>query len=219
MTIWRWAVLAGLVALTISIAFGRIPGINACGLPGEPILNFEFVRTPVEVAALFPDGCRAEHVVAQRKGLWLDAMGFIPSYTVFLLLSLLGLRREGGSAAAKLTGPAMAMALVAALCDQFEGIQLFRLLADLPGTQSTIDLLMPAVRTKFGLLAIVVTLVGWLHFQRSGWRRIAGAAIALGGLWSFSGLFFERHWLLQGSALAWLILLGTNVVLAVRKPA
>lgn len=219
MTIWRWAVLAGLVAMTISIAFGMIPGIHACGLPGEPILNFEFVRTPAEVAVLFPQACRAEHVTAQHTGLWIDALGFIPSYTAFLLLSLLGLRREGGSAAMKLTGPAMAMALVAALCDQFEGIQLCRLLGDLPGTQSTIDLLMPAVRTKFGLLALVVTIVGWLHLQRPGWRKGAGVMIALGGLWSLSGLFFERGWLLQGSALAWLVLLGTNIVLAIRKPA
>jgi len=219
MTIWRWAVLAGLVAMAISIGFGTIPDIHACGLPGEPILNFEFVRTPAEVATLFPEGCRAEHVVAQRTGLWLDALSFIPSYSAFLLLSLAGLRREGGSMTAKLAGLAMAMALVAAICDEFEGVQLFRLLADLPGTQSTIDLLMPAVRTKFGLLSLVVSLAGWLHFRQPGWRKVAGAVITLGGLWSFAALFLDRNWMMQGSALAWLVLLGTNAVLAARKAA
>ncbi len=219
MTIWRWAALAGLVALAISFGFGQIPGIHACGLPGDAILNFEFVKAPSEVAILFPDHCRAEHVVAQRHGLWLDALGFIPTYTSFLILSLIGLRTEGGTAALRITGIGIGLTLVAALCDQFEGLQLFRILDDLPGTQSTIDLLIPAVRIKFGLLALVIMLVGWLHVQRSGWRKPAGAVIMIGGLWSLVGLFTHRDWLLQGSAVAWLILILTNIILAIRKPA
>lgn len=219
MTIWRWAALAGLVALAISVGFGRIPGIHACGLPGDAILNFEFVKTPGEVAALFPENCRTEHVVAQRYGLWLDAMGFIPAYSAFLILSLIGLRTEGSSLARRVAGIGILLTLIAALCDQFEGIQLFRILGDLPGTQSTIDLLIPAVRIKFGLLALAVALAGWLHLQRPGWRKAAGAVIALGALWSLVGLFTEREWLMQGSALAWLTLFVTNVILAARKPA
>ena len=219
MTIWRWAALAGLVALAISFGFGQIPGIHACGLPGDAILNFEFVKAPSEVAVLFPDHCRAEHVVAQRHGLWLDALGFIPTYTSFLILSLIGLRTEAGTAALRITGIGIGLTLIAALCDQFEGLQLFRILDDLPGTQATINMLMPAVRTKFGLLALVIMLVGWLHMQRSGWRKPAGAVIMIGGLWSLVGLFTQREWLLQGSAVAWLMLLLTNIILAIRKPA
>lgn len=219
MTIWRWAALVGLVAMAIAIGFGRIPGIDACGLSGDPILDFEFVKSPAEVAALFPGNCRAVHVTAQRQGLWLDAMGFIPAYSAFLILSLIALRHERSAVALRLSGIGIVLTLVAALCDQFEGIQLFRLLGDLPGTQSTIDLLMPAVRTKFGLLAVVVTLAGWLHLQQPGWRKLAGALIALAGLWSLAGLFVERSWLMQGSALAWLALLATNIALAVRKQA
>lgn len=219
MTIWRWAGLAGLVALAISFGFGQIPGIHACGLPGDAILNFEFVKAPSQVAILFPDHCRAEHVVAQRHGLWLDALGFIPTYMSFLILSLIGLRTEAGIAALRITGIGIGLTLVAALCDQFEGLQLFHILGDMPGTQSTIDLLIPAVRTKFALLALVIMLVGWLHLQMPGWRRPAGAVIMIGGLWSLVGLFTQRDWLLQGSAVAWLMLLLTNIILAIRKPA
>ena len=219
MTIWRWAALVGFVALAISVGFGQIPGIHACGLAGDAILNFEFVKTPSEVAALFPDNCRTEHVAAQRHGLWLDSLGFIPAYSAFLILSLVGLQTEGASHARQIAGTGIVLTLVAALCDQFEGIQLFRILEDMPGTQSTIDLLMPAVRIKFGLLALVIMLIGWLHLQRPGWRKAVGAIIVIGGLWSMAGLFIERDWLLQGSAVAWLILLLTNIILATRKAA
>ena len=219
MTIWRWAALVGLLAMAISIGFGRIPGIHACNLHGDAILNFEFVKSPAEVASLFPDNCRIEHLAAQRQGLWLDSLGFIPAYTAFLILSLVGLRTERPGIARRIAGTGIALTLIAALCDQFEGIQLFQILGNLPGTQSTIDLLMPAVRIKFGLLALVIMLIGWLHLQMPGWRKPAGAVIAIGGLWSLAGLFIERGWLLQGSAVAWLILLVTNIILATRKAA
>lgn len=217
MTPWRWAALAGLAALAISAGFGRIPGIDACGLGGDTILKFEFVRTPADVEALFPAFCRTEHMLAQRQGLWLDAMGFIPAYSAFLILSLIALRLESRPAAARLTGIAIILTLAAALCDQFEGLQLFAILADLPGTQARIDLLIPAVRTKFALLALVVAIAGWLHLQQPGWRKPAGALILGGALWSMAGLAIERDWLLQGSALAWLALFFTNVILATRR--
>lgn len=211
--------LVGLVAMAISVGFGQIPGIHACSASGDAILNFEFVKTPAEVAALFPDHCRIEHVAAQRHGLWLDSLGFIPAYSAFLILSLVGLRTEGTGIARSIAGTGIVLTLIAALCDQFEGIQLFRILDSLPGTQSMIDLLMPAVRAKFGLLALAIILIGWLHLQRPGWRKATGAIIAIGGLWSLTGLFIDREWLLQGSAVAWLMLLVTNVILSIRKTA
>lgn len=215
MTIWRWTALVGLVTMAIGFSFGMISGIHACGLPGEPILNFEFATTPGEVSALFPESCRAEHVVAQRWGLWLDSMGFIPAYTAFLILSLIGLRREGASAAQLLSGAGILLTLIAALSDQFENLQLFRILGSLPGSQPIIDLLIPAVRIKFGILAIVIALVGWLHLQQGGSRKIAGLIISAGGLWSLIGLFVERTWLSQGSALGWFALFFTTLILSI----
>lgn len=218
MTIWRWAALAGLATIAISIAFGTIPGIHACGLPGEPILNFEFVKSPADVAALFPDHCRAEHVAAQRHGLWLDSMGFIPVYSAFLILSLVALRREGGNAS-RLAGTGIVLTLVAALSDQIEGLQLFRLLDTLPGQQSTIDILIPAVRTKFALLAVAIGIAAWLHFLKPGWRKLAAAVMAVGAALSLAGLIGDRSLLMQGGAISWLTLFATNLVLAFRPPA
>lgn len=216
MTIWRWAALAGLATIAISVAFGMIPGIHACGLPGEPILNFEFVKSPADVAALFPDHCRAEHVVAQRHGLWLDSMGFIPVYSAFLILSLVALRRESGNAS-RLAGAGIILTLVAALSDQVEGIQLFKLLDTLPGHQSTIDILIPAVRIKFALLAVAIGIGAWLHFLQPGWRKVAGSVMALGALMSLAGLVGDRGLLMQGGAISWLTLFLTNAVLAFRS--
>jgi len=216
MTLWRWASLAGLVTLAISTLFGMIPGIGACGLPGEPIINFEFVRTPAEVAALFPETCRVVHVAAQRQGLWLDALAFIPFYAAFLALSLSALRREDREGAGRPALLGIGMTIVAALCDQFEGIQLFHLLDSLPGTQATIDLLIPAVRLKFAFLAIAVAIAGYLHFRRPGWRKAVGAMIAFGGAFALVGLFHDRVWLMSANSLAWFLLLAVNIAQAAR---
>jgi hypothetical protein len=218
-TLWRWAVLAGLIALATSIGFGSIEGIKACSQSGDAILNFEFVRTPEEVAALFPADCRAVHVEAQRSGLWLDALVFIPAYSAFLMLSLAALLREDPSGSRRGASIGMVLTLIAALCDQFEGFQLFAILNSMPGTQAGIDQLIPAVRAKFALLALVVILAGWLHLRRPGWRRIAGTLVVAGGVWSMAGLIVDRAWLIQGSALAWLALLVTNILLSIRRPA
>lgn len=218
MTIWRWAALAGLATIAISVAFGMIPGIHACGLPGEPILNFEFVKSPSDVAALFPDHCRAEHVVAQRHGLWLDSMGFIPVYSAFLILSLVALRRESGNAS-RLAGAGIVLTLIAALSDQIEGIQLFTLLDTMPGHHSTIDILVPAVRIKFALLAIAIGIAAALHFLQPGWRKVPAAVMALGALMSLAGLIGDRALLMQGGTISWLTLFLTNALLAVRGRA
>ena len=69
-----------------------------------------------------------------------------------------------------------------------------------------------------GIVGAIV-MAGWLHLQRPGWRKPAGAIIVIGGLWSLAGLFISLDWLMQGSAAAWLMLLLTNLILAIRKAA
>jgi hypothetical protein len=217
MTIWRWAAVAALGVIACAIGFSSIPGIDACGTGGDPILAFEFVTNPAEVAALFPGHCRDVHAAAQRTGLLLDGMGFIPVYSAFLILSLVALRREGGMWAQRLSGIGVAAVLVAALLDQFEGVQLYRILENLPGTLDMIALLMPAVRGKFFLLAIAALLIGWLYFKRGGLHIPAGGLIMTGAIWSIAGLFVDHEWVARGSALAWLVLICTTLVMAVKR--
>ena len=160
-TAWRLGVLAGLIAFACSSAFGRIPGLVACGSydgAGQlgPILAFELAPTPAEGAALFGGGaCHTTLVGAQIDGLWLDALGFIPSYTLFLVLAAIAASRGWARRAI------VAMLLIAGLSDEIEGLVMARIMAHLPGTPGQLDTLWWAVHVKFGLLALGTTAIGW----------------------------------------------------------
>lgn len=218
MTIWRWAALAGLGVLAIATGFGMIPGIEACGLPGEPILEFEFVRSTADVLSRFPEHCRNVHLEAQENGLWLDALAFIPTYSAFLILTLIGLEREGGFAE-RLAGPAILLVLAAACADQFEGTQLFGILGHLPGTQEIIDRLTPAVYLKFALLSVATFAIGAFHLNRASWRKLPGAFIALASIGSLYGLFFDRGTMGLANLLGWSAVLIANIAMSFRKTA
>lgn len=215
MTIWRWAALAALGVIACLVGFSNIPGIGSCGGSGDPILAFEFVRSPAEVSALFPPSCRAEAVAAQRNGLLLDGLAFIPIYSAFLILSLVAVRREGRGD--KVAGVAIVAVIVAAVFDQFEGLQLWRILSGFPGTDDMVTLLMSAVRGKFALLSLAVIVIGWLHLRVGGWRMASGAVMILASLWSLVGLVSDYHRVSEGSGIAWLILIATTFALALRK--
>ncbi len=219
MTLWRWAALAGLGVIIIALAFGRIEGMHACAAGGDPILAFEFVTSPAEVARLFPDHCRAVHAAAQHKGLVLDALGFIPVYSAFLIVSLLALRRAAGRWERLLADIGISLTVIAALCDQFEGVQLFHILATLPGDQETINLLMPAVRGKFALLALALIVSGWLLVRTRGWHILPGVAIIGLALLSLSGLAGNHAMVLQGSSLGWFALIAVALIKSVRRAA
>ncbi len=204
---WRWCLAAGLIAFLCSWGFGRIPGLTACGGGSElgPILAFEFARTPAEVAALFgAEPCRSTLVAAQRTGLLLDALGFIPAYTAFLCCAAWAVGRG-------LRKPLIALLILAGLLDQVEGVLLWRTLAALPGDQATLDALGWAVRGKFlalglGTLGIALTLL------TTGWRAVpigfalvigTGAEVALADL--FAG---PSRWMMTGFTTAWVALLA-----------
>jgi hypothetical protein len=216
MTYWRWAALAALGVIGCTIGFAQIPDIAACGR-GDAILAFEFVTSPNDVALLFPASCRAAHVAAQYRGLALDSFGFIPIYSSFLILCLLALRDDRRSGERGLVRAAIGMTLLAAACDQFEGVQLYRLLDNLPGDQHIINLLMPAVRIKFALLALVVVAIGGLFFRRGGWEVVVALGLIAGSGVSLAGLFGNRALVTQGSGLAWLVLIVAALVNAVRR--
>ncbi len=217
MTLWRWASLAGIAFLAIALSFGKIPGIDACHVAAEPILAFEFVRTPADVMPLFPAACRDTLVAAQRSGLWLDILGFVPVYSALLILTLLALGGENRGER-RLVRAGLPLTVIAALADQWENAHLLRILGALPGSQATIDALIPAVRIKFFLLAVAELLIGALHLFRPGWRKLTGAAITLGAVISLAGLFGPRTWLTLGGTIAFVALIAANVVLAIRRP-
>lgn len=216
LTLWRWALLAGTGVIAIGIGFDRIPGIHACGIP-NPVLALEFVTAPADVLAQLPGGCRNEQVAAHRSALWLDAMLFIPVYASFLILSLLALSKENARAT-RFAATGCAAVAVAALLDEVEGFQLFRLLVEIPPSQETIALLMPAVRGKFVLLALAAAIAGWLLIRRGGWRIIAGGATAGGALVSVAGLATDMGLIMLGNVIAWLTLFCVAAIGSFSRP-
>jgi len=213
-TAWRLSVLAGLIAFACSFAFGKIPGLIACGTfagSGQlgPILAFELARTPGDVAALFGSGaCRATFVSAQNTGLWLDALGFIPSYTAFLVLAAVAASRGWAQRAI------VAMLVIAGLSDEIEGVSMWQIMDNLPGTPGQLDALWWAVHIKFALLAIGTTLIG-LELIRALrlWPMLFGLVVTVGGAAAVYGFWsLPNAMMMAGFTYAWFALLVTAVV-------
>ncbi|MDB5677814.1 hypothetical protein [Sphingomonas bacterium] len=210
--VWRLCALAGLIAFVISWSFGRIPGLAACGPVvggGGPIFAFELARTAADIAALFgADPCRSTLVAAQYTGLWLDGLGFIPSYTAFLVLAAIAASRGWMRRAT------VAMLIVAALSDEVEGFMLGGILKTLPGTQAQLDQLYWAVHIKFGLLALATTLIGLAMVRLRGLAPLLlGGMVWIGGMAAIYG-FGELPGpvMMRAFTLAWFALLAAAII-------
>ena len=213
-TAWRLSVLAGLIAFACSAAFGRIPGLAACGAYESaeqlgPILAFELAKTPGDVAALFGAGaCRATLVTAQIDGLWLDALGFIPSYTLFLSLAAIAATRGRAQHAI------VAMLVIAGLSDEVEGVIMWRIMGGLPGTPAQFDALWWAVHVKFGLLALGTTAIGLALLGKFRlWPMLFGLIVTVGGAAAIYGFWtLPNQMMMAGFTYAWFALLATAMV-------
>lgn len=214
---WIACLIAGIITITTSLYFGMIPNIEATEVPDgiNSIIAFEIVRTPADVAALFTDQAIANGFLeAMHHATWVDALVFIPAYTLFLCAALMALRPLGS----KVAIAGVIVALLAALFDQIEGVQLFRIMDALPGTQAMIDILIPMVRGKFALLGLTALAVGWLLSKPGGWGRLAGLLVTLGGAVTMFGLSSDEQsgFLGLGGLISWLTLFVVAVVQVVR---
>lgn len=202
---WRGCVLAGLLVIACSIGFGHIPGLHSCGDARGlgPIIGFELAATPAQVARLFgAEPCRSALIAAQRTGLWLDALGFIPSYTAFLCFA--------AWASGRWRRFLVAAMLVAGLCDEIEGLILAAILRRLPGTPALLDALWWETHVKFVLLAgstAWLGLAGDWSLGRSWLSRVTGIAIGVAGLLALQSLFTTPSAMMQELTLAWATLL------------
>ena len=213
-TAWRLSVLAGLVAFVCSFAFGKIPGLVGCGTyDGSsqlgPILAFELARSPGDIAALFGSGaCRATFVAAQNTGLWLDALGFIPSYTAFLALAAIAASRG------RLRLVIVTMLVTAGLSDEIEGVSMWRIMDTLPGTPGQLDALWWAVHIKFALLALGTTAIGLALLAKFKlWPMLFGLIVAVGGAATIYGFWtLPNAMMMAGFTYAWFAILVTAIV-------
>jgi hypothetical protein len=205
-TAWRWCAAVGIVAFTVSWLFGRIPGLVACGPTGglAPIMAFEFARTSGDIAAMFGgEPCTSTLVAAQKTGLLLDGLGFIPSYTGFLILGAIAAGTRG-----RVKAVLIGMFLAAAISDEIEGFLLNAILDHLPGTPALLGALWWAVHVKFALLALGTLGVGELIARGRWFRRLFAAAIVPGSMLAMFGLMAApRTWMMTGFTIAWVALL------------
>jgi hypothetical protein len=203
---WRWCAAIGIVAFAISSLFGRIPGLVACGPTGglEPIMAFEFARTTGDIAAMFgSEPCTSTLVAAQKTGLLLDGLGFIPSYTGFLILGAIAAGARGRVKTILIT-----MFILAAISDEIEGFLLNAILDHLPGTPALLRALWWAVHAKFALLALGTLGIGESVARGGLFRRLFAAAIVPGSMFAMLGLLAASgRWMMTGFTIAWVALL------------
>jgi len=205
---WRWCAAIGIVAFTISSLFNRIPGLAACGPTGglAPIMAFEFARTTGDIAAMFgAEPCTSTLVGAQKTGLLLDGLGFIPSYTAFLILGAIAAGARGRVKMGLIT-----IFAVAAISDEIEGFLLNAILDHLPGTPTLLYALGWEVYVKFGLLALGTLGIGELVARGRWFRRLFAAAIVPGSMLAMLGLLTAPGGsMMTGFTIAWVgLLLG-----------
>lgn len=217
MRAWQACAAAGLATLVISFSFGRIAGLAPCGPTGGAgaIIAFELVRNAQDLAALFgSEPCTSRLIAAQREALWLDMLGFIPAYTLFLLGAVVALRRVS-----------LGLALVAFNCfmfagalDEIEGLIMFKLLADLAGTERLFDGLFWTVRPKFAFLGLGEILIGLMLWRGTVVAKLAAGALLAGGMVSLWFLFTDPHnpVMMRGHSIAWTALLVAALGGAVR---
>lgn len=216
---WIVCLLAGLVVLAMAAGFGSLPGFERCTAPDPPgpIIAFEMVTSPQDVAAIFGEGeDRAACAEAMRTSLLIDAFVFIPAYAIFLIFALIALRERG----TRIAVAGIAAVTGAALLDEIEGIALFAILAELPGGMEEIGWLIPAVRGKFALLALAAMAIGWLLSRSGRITRVAGLVVTAGGALTIVGLA-GGDWarlLTLGATISWVCLLLIALAASWRRP-
>ncbi len=201
----------------MSTAFGSIPDLRACGPTGGAgaIVAFELVRSPADMLTLFgAEPCTSQLAAAQRTGLWLDMLAFIPAYSAFLALGIWALRDAKG----RLAVAALAAVLAGGLLDEIEGLVMFGLLDGFPGSPDQFTALFWTVRPKFALLGLGALLAAVLLLRGTMIARIAAVPVAGGALLSLWFLFADPRnpLMMAGHRYAWTALLVVAAVGAVR---
>ncbi|MEG3179141.1 hypothetical protein [Sphingomonas sp. LT1P40] len=197
--------------------FGRVPNLTPCGPSGGAgaIIALELVRSVSDVTALFGnEPCTGGLIVAQRQALWLDMLGFIPAYTLFLLGAVVALRR----ASLGLALVAFNLIMIAGALDFIEGLILFKLLGNLPGDERTFTGLFWTVRPKFALLALGEVMIALMLWRGALAAKIAAGVMAAGGVVALVYLFRAPHdpAMMKGHTVAWGALLVVAAIGALR---
>ena len=148
--------------------------------------------------------------------MWLDALAFIPAFTLLLGASLIALRPPRWLL---LTGLiALAGGVIA---DQLEGVSLLFILNDLPGTADSVGNVVLAHVVKKLLLALATGAIGVTLLHGTGWRRLAGLIVSGGALAALANSIVSLPGGEAGLLVSWLalaVVAVSNAVAERRQP-
>ncbi|MEQ1687753.1 MAG: hypothetical protein ABL874_04185 [Sphingopyxis sp.] len=218
-TLWILCVVAGLVVIAGLVAMGQVPDQIACDGDASlrSIFRFEWLTSAAQFQQFFgAEPCRSQLALAMDAVNRIDAMAYIPAFTLFQLFAAWAMRVDGRLAALFVVNAA----LIAAGCDLLEDNILFSLSATarLPEAIEPVGLeqLYWFVRVKFGLLALAAMALGRLVGERGGRRwQAASWAMMAGGVVGLAGLAMPQL-LAPGIGVAWAILFVAAIVRSVR---
>lgn len=213
-TAWGWCAAAGLFAFAAVTALRVAMAKLGCASPEvpDPVLMLEFARSPADVMAMLAP-CPGPMRHAQQVGLWIDTLGFVPGYTLFLVTAGFAIRRPTATLA-------MAFAILAALSDEAENALLLAILGAPVPPVALFGPLAIAVPAKFALLSVAEMLIGGALLRSGLTFRIAGLAMIAGGAVSLPMLFIEpRGGLMTGGHTLALVALLVAALVAALRPA
>jgi hypothetical protein len=212
--LWMVCVLCGAGVIAFAVWFGGVIPAETCSgaLPAgvSSLLAYQLARTPADIERVFGpagDPCRAGMIAAMDRANTVDLIGFIATYSAFLVFFFLALRRAGGGPAARL---GLFAVFAAAIFDVLETATQLHITAQLPGTATSLALLAIGSRGKYLALAVACFCAGLALFARATLLgRIASGACIAGGVAVLVGLAAApvRGALTAGNALAWLAML------------
>jgi hypothetical protein len=203
MTTWRWAAVGAAATIIVGTLFGMVPGIEACGpaTGAGQWATFQSIASVADVQAMIRPDCAASFVPALRKSMRLDALAFIPAFTLLLGASVIAMRPPRWLLLASLA--ALAGGFVA---DQWEGISLLAILGDVPGTAEQVRAVVLAHIVKKVLLALTTGLIGIALLTMAGRRRWTGIIVVAGALAAMINLISNFSGGEAGLLVSWLAL-------------
>jgi hypothetical protein len=214
MTAWRWAVTGAAATIVVGTLFGMVPGITACG-PASGAgqwATFQTIASVADVRGMIRTDCAASFVPALRMSMWLDALAFIPAFSLLLGASVIAMRPPRWLLLASLA--ALAGGFVA---DQLEGISLLSILGDVPGTAEQVRAVVLAHVIKKFLLAFATGLIGIALLTMAGWRRWTGIIVLAGALAAMANIISNFSGGEAGLLVSWLALAVVAVASAVAE--
>jgi hypothetical protein len=207
MNAWRWAALGAMATIIVGLSFGQMPVDPGChAVAGHPWADLQDA-TSADAAIQIMDACGRNHL---PNSMWLDALAFIPSFTLLLGALLFALRPPRW-----LLRGGLGLLFAGVIADQVEGGLLLRSLGLPNVTDADVQQVAAVGQIKMVCLALATFVIGFLLAHLSGWRRWAGLTVIIGSVLTIAAELSSLTAGALGLLIAWLILSLISVVGAV----